>query len=57
MVVTDPYAQEAQKRWGDTDAYKESARRTKDYSEADWELMQMEARAAVDMLLQAMKGD
>lgn len=57
MVVTDPYAQEAQQRWGDTDAYKESARRTKGYSEADWEQMQMEARAAVDMLLQAMKGD
>ena len=23
-------------RWGDTDAYKESARRTKQYTPADW---------------------
>lgn len=27
---------EAKERWGDTDAYKESARRTKGYTKADW---------------------
>jgi DNA-binding transcriptional MerR regulator len=33
----DDYAQEAQRRWGDTDAYAESARRTGRYSKADWQ--------------------
>lgn len=27
---------EARERWGDTDAYKESSRRTKQYSKDDW---------------------
>lgn len=56
MAVSDPYAQEAEERWGDTDAYRESARRTSEYSEKDWEQIQIEARAAVDLLLQAMKA-
>jgi len=30
------HAEEAKKRWGDTDTYAESARRTKDYGEAEW---------------------
>jgi len=30
------YDQEVEERWGDTDAYKESARRTKRYTKADW---------------------
>ena len=30
------YEQEARERWGDTDAYKESAKRTKKYSASDW---------------------
>lgn len=56
MSERDPYAREAQERWGDTDAYKESARRTNAYSDQDWEELQIEARAAVDLLLQAMKA-
>lgn len=31
------YEQEAQQRWGHTDAYRESARRTKNYTPADWQ--------------------
>lgn len=31
------YEAEVQERWGDTDAYKESARRTKQYTKADWQ--------------------
>ena len=31
------YAQEVEERWGDTDAYRESHRRTSSYSKADWE--------------------
>ncbi len=30
------YAKEAEERWGSTEAYKESARRTKSYSKEDW---------------------
>jgi hypothetical protein len=30
------HADEVQKRWGDTPAYKESARRTKKYGDEDW---------------------
>jgi MerR family transcriptional regulator, thiopeptide resistance regulator len=33
----DDYAEEAQERWGGTDAYAESARRTGQYSKADWQ--------------------
>jgi MerR family transcriptional regulator, thiopeptide resistance regulator len=32
----DQYEQEAQARWGDTEAYKESASRTSKYSHADF---------------------
>jgi MerR family transcriptional regulator, thiopeptide resistance regulator len=32
----DEYQQEAQERWGDTDAWKQSAARTKRYTKADW---------------------
>lgn len=31
------YEDEVKERWGDTDAYKESARRTKKYTKADWQ--------------------
>ncbi|MEM6989237.1 MAG: MerR family transcriptional regulator [Myxococcota bacterium] len=33
---------EAKRRWGDTEAYKESARRTKGYSEDDWRRIKAE---------------
>ena len=33
----DQYADETKQRWGDTEAYKISAKRTKSYTEADWE--------------------
>lgn len=32
----DQHAEEAEQRWGSTDAYKESARRTSGYTKADW---------------------
>ena len=37
------YAEEAEQRWGDTDAYRESARRTSAYTKADWVRMKAEA--------------
>jgi len=39
------YEDEVQERWGDTDAYKESARRTARYSKQDWQRYKEEAEA------------
>ena len=38
----EAYAQEAKERWGHTDAYKESARRTAGYTKEDWAMVQAE---------------
>lgn len=35
-LVRDEYADEARERWGHTDAWRESARRTRGYSKDDW---------------------
>ena len=37
------YEDEARQRWGDTDAYAESARRTKNYAPEDWARLKAEA--------------
>lgn len=34
----DKYAKEAKERWGSTDAYKESAEKTKNYTKEDWDM-------------------
>ena len=39
------YAEEAKQRWGDTDAYKESMRRAKQYKKEDWQRMKAESEA------------
>ena len=36
------YEEEARQRWGDTEAYRESARRTRRYGKADWERIKEE---------------
>ena len=36
------HAEETENRWGNTDAYAESARRTKDYGEAEWQAIRDE---------------
>ena len=41
----DEYQQEAQERWGDTDAWKQSAARTKGYTKADWAEVKAEMEA------------
>jgi len=38
------YAKETKERWGDTDAYRESAAKTKAYSKEDWAHIQSEAQ-------------
>jgi MerR family transcriptional regulator, thiopeptide resistance regulator len=41
------YEDEARERWGHTDAWKESKRRTKDYTKADWTRIREEADAVM----------
>ncbi len=52
----DQHAAEVKERWGDTDAYRESARRTKGYTKADWQRIKDEGQAAVDKLVAAMQS-
>lgn len=48
------YADEAKERWGDTDAYRESHRRTSQYTKADWEKAKAESAEIVEMFRAAM---
>ena len=41
----DEYQQEAEQRWGETDAWKQSQSRTKRYTKADWARVKAEADA------------
>jgi DNA-binding transcriptional MerR regulator len=52
----DEYAAEAEERWGDTDPYRESARRTASYTKADWERMKAESAEPVNALVAAMRA-
>jgi hypothetical protein len=58
----DQYAAEAKDRWGDTEAYQESAKRTKNFSPEDWarvkgETEAVEARLAELLLAGHEPGD
>ena len=48
------YEQEVQQRWGDTDAYKESARRTARYTKEDWKRFKAESEANGAAVIAAM---
>ena len=48
------YEDEARERWGDTDAYRESARRTAGYGTAEWAQIRAESEANVRELAAAM---
>lgn len=50
------YEDEAKQRWGDTDAYKESARRTKAYTAADWKRIQQSNEKVSLALIAAFDG-
>jgi DNA-binding transcriptional MerR regulator len=50
------YADEAKERWGDTDAYKESARRAKKYSKQDWQRMKEEMDAVHNGLAEMLRA-
>ncbi len=48
------YEEEAKQRWGDTDAYDQSVRRTSSYSRADWEAIGAENHAINESFLALM---
>ncbi len=50
------YAQEAEDRWGHTDAYAESQRRTSAYSEEDWIRIKAEADAVLRRVAEAVRA-
>ena len=48
------YADEAEQRWGDTDAYKESHRRTTSYSKDDWVTIKAESEEITNAIAAVM---
>jgi DNA-binding transcriptional MerR regulator len=50
------YEEEAKERWGNTDAYKESTRRTKRYTKDDWKKIQTEQAAIYKDSVEVMKA-
>jgi MerR family transcriptional regulator, thiopeptide resistance regulator len=50
------YEEEVKQRWGHTDAYKESARRTKQYGKADWDRYKQEAQAIGERIVERMRA-
>ena len=52
----EEYAAEVEERWGDLDAYRESMRRTRSYTRADWQRIKDQGQAAVDSLVAAMQA-
>ena len=52
----DQHAAEVEERWGDTDAYRESTRRTSRYTKADWERIKAQGQAAIEQVVRAMQA-
>jgi DNA-binding transcriptional MerR regulator len=52
----EEYEKEAEERWGGTDAYKESMRKTKAYRKQDWEQIKAEAGAIYADLVRLMSA-
>ena len=51
---TDEYVAEAKERWGDSDAWKQSERRTSQYTKDDWIQIKAEGEAAESAFIVAM---
>ena len=50
------YEEEVKQRWGNTDAYKESARRTKSYGKAEWQQLKDESAQIYSELADLMRA-
>lgn len=46
------YEDEVKERWGDTEAYKESARRTKSYTKQDWQRIKNEGETQLEKMVE-----
>ncbi|MDN5790974.1 MAG: MerR family transcriptional regulator [Micrococcales bacterium] len=53
---SDEYQEEAQQRWGGTEAWKQSAARTARYTKADWEAIKAETDAINDAFVAAKRS-
>ena len=49
------YEEEAKQKWGETEAYQESQRRTKRYGKAEWEAIQRESAAIYERFAELMR--
>ena len=52
----DQYTDEVEERWGDSDAYRESAKRAARYTKADWERIKAQGQAAIEQVVAAMSA-
>ena len=52
----NPYAEEAEQRWGHTDAYKQSAQRTKSYVPEDWQRIKVESGGITQRFAELMRA-
>ena len=50
----DEHEEEVQQRWGDTDAYRQSAARTTKFTKQDWQAIKAEGQASTNALVAAM---
>ena len=50
----EEHTAEAEKRWGQTEAYKESARRTSQYGKDDWKRIQSEEKEQLNLMVSLM---
>lgn len=53
---TEEYQAEAEERWGDSDAWKQSAARTKRYTTADWEQIKADQEASGRRFVEVMQA-
>jgi len=53
----DPYHEEAKEKWGQSDAWQESQRRTKGYTAQDWERYKQEAADLNDRFVALMQTE
>ena len=51
------HEEEARERWGETDAYKESARRTKGYNKEDWKRIKEEGTVNLEKMVELFDGN
>lgn len=52
----NPYEEEARERWGDTDAWSQSAQRTSRYTDAEWAEVQAEADEVNRLYAEALRS-